>query len=282
MLQVDSCAGVQCTRWCICDTTRAAQLDVLLIGNYHRPPRERYDRAFPRTSRGMARRARNDRASGDRPRPALAPTELPRPGVGLGILVANLCSPFSSDAGLLNRTLTALPARQDQGILTHPATPWSAVPRRGRRVRAAVAGGVAHTTGGWRGLVGSPGRGGGYPARCLLVLVAIRAPALRPTSGTAPVPRRPAGGTWAGCPDRCWTAGGSASGDAPGEGHGRGQCSAGEHRHGAGRVLGAGPVLRRRFRLPRAVTAPIEMALQRGMVTRRGADRTLRLAWTVG
>ncbi|MDQ2880724.1 MAG: YifB family Mg chelatase-like AAA ATPase [Actinomycetota bacterium] len=42
-----------------------------------------------------------------------------------------------------------------------------------------------------------------------------------------------------------------------------------------------GPVLRRRFRLPRAVTEPIATALHRGMVTARGADRTLRLAWTV-
>ncbi|MBV9730432.1 MAG: YifB family Mg chelatase-like AAA ATPase [Pseudonocardiales bacterium] len=42
-----------------------------------------------------------------------------------------------------------------------------------------------------------------------------------------------------------------------------------------------GPVLRRRFRLPRAVTEPIATALHRGLVTARGADRTLRLAWTV-
>jgi magnesium chelatase family protein len=42
-----------------------------------------------------------------------------------------------------------------------------------------------------------------------------------------------------------------------------------------------GPVLRRRFRLPRTVTEPIEAALYRGLVTARGADRTLRLAWTV-
>jgi magnesium chelatase family protein len=42
-----------------------------------------------------------------------------------------------------------------------------------------------------------------------------------------------------------------------------------------------GPVLRRRFRLPRTVTEPIEAALHRGLVTARGADRTLRLAWTV-
>jgi magnesium chelatase family protein len=42
-----------------------------------------------------------------------------------------------------------------------------------------------------------------------------------------------------------------------------------------------GPVLRRRFRLPQTVTEPIAAALHRGMVTARGADRTLRLAWTV-
>jgi magnesium chelatase family protein len=42
-----------------------------------------------------------------------------------------------------------------------------------------------------------------------------------------------------------------------------------------------GSVLRRRFRLPREVTEPIAAALRRGMVTARGADRTLRLAWTV-
>jgi magnesium chelatase family protein len=42
-----------------------------------------------------------------------------------------------------------------------------------------------------------------------------------------------------------------------------------------------GALLRRRFRLPRAVTEPIAAALHRGLVTARGADRTLRLAWTV-
>jgi magnesium chelatase family protein len=42
-----------------------------------------------------------------------------------------------------------------------------------------------------------------------------------------------------------------------------------------------GPVLRRRFRLPRVVTEPIASALHRGLVTARGVDRTLRLAWTV-
>lgn len=42
-----------------------------------------------------------------------------------------------------------------------------------------------------------------------------------------------------------------------------------------------GPVLRRRFRLPRAATEPIEAALHRGVLTARGADRTLRLAWTL-
>jgi magnesium chelatase family protein len=42
-----------------------------------------------------------------------------------------------------------------------------------------------------------------------------------------------------------------------------------------------GAVLRRCFRLPRSVTEPIDVALHRGLLTARGADRTLRLAWTV-
>ncbi|MQA15534.1 MAG: YifB family Mg chelatase-like AAA ATPase [Pseudonocardiaceae bacterium] len=42
-----------------------------------------------------------------------------------------------------------------------------------------------------------------------------------------------------------------------------------------------GPALRTRFRLARAVTAPIESALHSGRLTARGADRCLRLAWTV-
>ncbi|MFN2496306.1 MAG: YifB family Mg chelatase-like AAA ATPase [Pseudonocardiaceae bacterium] len=42
-----------------------------------------------------------------------------------------------------------------------------------------------------------------------------------------------------------------------------------------------GPVLRRRFRLPSAVTELIDRALHRGLLTARGADRTLRLAWTI-
>jgi magnesium chelatase family protein len=42
-----------------------------------------------------------------------------------------------------------------------------------------------------------------------------------------------------------------------------------------------GPTLRRRFRLPGPVTEPIDQALHRGLLTARGADRTLRLAWTI-
>lgn len=42
-----------------------------------------------------------------------------------------------------------------------------------------------------------------------------------------------------------------------------------------------GTALRGRFRLPRSVTAPIEQALYRGLLTARGADRCLRLTWTV-
>lgn len=42
-----------------------------------------------------------------------------------------------------------------------------------------------------------------------------------------------------------------------------------------------GPVLRTAFRLPAPVVLPLEAALQRGQLTARGADRTLRLAWTL-
>ncbi|HET9141396.1 ATP-binding protein [Actinophytocola sp.] len=40
-------------------------------------------------------------------------------------------------------------------------------------------------------------------------------------------------------------------------------------------------VLRRESRLPDAVTAPLDQALATGALTRRGADRTLRVAWTL-
>lgn len=43
-----------------------------------------------------------------------------------------------------------------------------------------------------------------------------------------------------------------------------------------------GPALRQRFRLARAALAPIERALRMGMITARGADRALRVAWTLG
>ena len=42
-----------------------------------------------------------------------------------------------------------------------------------------------------------------------------------------------------------------------------------------------GGVLRGQWRLPRAVTAPLEMAMDRGELTLRGHDRCLRVAWTV-
>jgi magnesium chelatase family protein len=42
-----------------------------------------------------------------------------------------------------------------------------------------------------------------------------------------------------------------------------------------------GPVLRSRFRLPRSVVRPLDDALRRGEITARGADRALRVAWTL-
>ena len=42
-----------------------------------------------------------------------------------------------------------------------------------------------------------------------------------------------------------------------------------------------GSALRQRFRLPGPVVKPIELFLRDGRVTARGADRALRLAWTL-
>lgn len=42
-----------------------------------------------------------------------------------------------------------------------------------------------------------------------------------------------------------------------------------------------GPALRRRFRLPPKVVRPVDLSLREGRLTARGADRALRLAWTL-
>ena len=42
-----------------------------------------------------------------------------------------------------------------------------------------------------------------------------------------------------------------------------------------------GTVLRSQFRLPREVVKPLDDELRRGRLTARGADRALRLAWTL-
>lgn len=43
----------------------------------------------------------------------------------------------------------------------------------------------------------------------------------------------------------------------------------------------SGPLLRRRFRLDRTVMAPLRSALDKGDLSVRGVDRTLRVAWTL-
>ncbi|SEH85939.1 magnesium chelatase family protein [Mycolicibacterium rutilum] len=43
----------------------------------------------------------------------------------------------------------------------------------------------------------------------------------------------------------------------------------------------SGSLLRRRFRLPREVMKPLDLALARGSLSVRGMDRTLRVAWTL-
>jgi magnesium chelatase family protein len=42
-----------------------------------------------------------------------------------------------------------------------------------------------------------------------------------------------------------------------------------------------GPVLRTRFALPRGAVRPLEAGLRAGELTARGADRALRVAWTL-
>ena len=42
-----------------------------------------------------------------------------------------------------------------------------------------------------------------------------------------------------------------------------------------------GPVLRSRFGLPQAVVRPLDAGLRAGELTARGADRALRVAWTL-
>ena len=42
-----------------------------------------------------------------------------------------------------------------------------------------------------------------------------------------------------------------------------------------------GPVLRTRFALPAGVVRPLDLALRAGEITARGADRALRVAWTL-
>ncbi|MGW0021258.1 YifB family Mg chelatase-like AAA ATPase [Rhodococcus sp. NPDC003382] len=43
-----------------------------------------------------------------------------------------------------------------------------------------------------------------------------------------------------------------------------------------------GPALRQKFRLSPAALKPVEWALRKGAITARGADRAIRVAWTVG
>jgi magnesium chelatase family protein len=42
-----------------------------------------------------------------------------------------------------------------------------------------------------------------------------------------------------------------------------------------------GPVLRTRFALPRSAVRPLDAGLRAGELTARGADRALRVAWTL-
>ncbi len=57
---------------------------------------------------------------------------------------------------------------------------------------------------------------------------------------------------------------------------------AARHRWGGRRTASVpGPVLRSEFRLPREITAELDRSLDRGLLTVRGYDRVLRMAWTL-
>jgi magnesium chelatase family protein len=43
----------------------------------------------------------------------------------------------------------------------------------------------------------------------------------------------------------------------------------------------SGSLLRKKFRLAKTVTEPLRFALDRGLLSQRGADRVQRVAWTL-
>jgi magnesium chelatase family protein len=62
------------------------------------------------------------------------------------------------------------------------------------------------------------------------------------------------------------------------------RCAAAERWQSYGFTTNAevtGAVLRRRFRLSAPVMAPLKAAMERGLISIRGVDRSLRVTWTL-
>ena len=179
--------------------------------------------------------------------------------------------------------------------------PWGPVPRRGSRVRRPPARRAAHTAGGGRGPA-VPGGGHGLlpgpvPARPRGQPLSVRAgprPRLRvPVAGPAAISgaavrslagpgrpprpdvpdhraRRPAGPTESTATVRARVLAARAAAAQRWSEHGwRTNAEV------------PGPALRSRFALPHSAVRPLEAGLRAGTITARGADRALRVAWTL-
>ena len=173
-----------------------------------------------------------------------------------------------------------------RGMRVRARTAWKHSAPRWRKARSA-----------WRGETASPAtrRTSSWCSR------PTRAPARRRASWTAPARHTSGGATWP--PVRpAARPRGPAGAHAPDHRDvgSRGRCP-GVDRHRprpgrqgpgqSGRPLARvrlahqrpspGPILRREFALPRKVTALLDRVLDTGAVTARGADRCLRVAWTL-
>ena len=186
-----------------------------------------------------------------------------------------------------------------------PGPPRRAVPRRGPGIRAPA----SWTRCGSRWRAGSssstvrPGPRPTPPASSWCSRP-TRVPAARPRArgSTASAPPRCAGGTWPGCPGRCWTGSTSSSRSSgcrwPTSASPRPRRIPPPSRRGSGRPGTAswsgcchsgwkptprcrGGVLRGALRLGAPTTRILDHALERGVLTARGYDRVLRLAWTL-
>ena len=187
------------------------------------------------------------------------------------------------------------------GSLAHRGRP---VPRRGARVRQGRARRAAPAAG--------IGRGGRSPGRAPRRAsrpgspwswrpTRARAPGRRGRRAAAPAARPPAAATWPGCPARCstgWTSRSTSSRSAGGMLNDRNfaepsrRGAAGRRRQGARRRPAAGHPLAAQRRGSRHRAAPLlparagragllDRAMELGQISARGADKIIRVAWTL-